>query len=234
MSHKTHRKSFLNQINKFINYLSCFRERYIDNKKRWWYRIQSERKLTDEEIDKFVKATSYIVLDFYLDLNICGFVLKNLACIRPNIIIPAILEKYVYKFYKNQSMYVLVHNMYIFSRYEGIVETVTEPRKYMTTLRWVTIILLPLMSSRKEVEGYDGRKLVIPFALSLLPAIDPNDMYKTLSALGCLHGLFNLLPFVDCSSLAETLEDEVINFEVTKRKVRIQNGEANEYFLFCF
>ncbi|XP_035710341.1 proteasome activator complex subunit 4A isoform X3 [Folsomia candida] len=161
------------------------KERYIDNKKRWWYRIQSERKLTDEEIDKFVKATSYIVLDFYLDLNICGFVLKNLACIRPNIIIPAILEKY-----------------------EGIVETVTEPRKYMTTLRWVTIILLPLMSSRKEVEGYDGRKLVIPFALSLLPAIDPNDMYKTLSALGCLHGLFNLLPFVDCSSLAETLEDE--------------------------
>jgi proteasome activator subunit 4 len=158
----------------------------MDNRKRWWYRIADERKLTDDDINKFVKTTSYVVLDFYLDITICGFVLKNLACIRPNIIIPAVMEKY-----------------------EGMVETVTEPRKYMTALRWVTVILLPLISSRKELEGYDGRRLVLPFAMSLLPAIDPNDMFKTLTALGCLHGLVSLLPFVDCSHLADTLEDEV-------------------------
>jgi len=79
----------------------------------------------------------------------------------------------------------------------------------MTALRWVTVIMLPMVSSRKDTDEYDGRKLVMPFAMSLLPAIDPNDMYKTLSALGCLHGLFNLLPFVDCSSLANSVEDEV-------------------------
>jgi hypothetical protein len=69
--------------------------------------------------------------------------------------------------------------------------------------------MMPLVGSRKEVEGYDGRKLVLPFAMSLLPAIDPNDMFKTLSALGCLHGLFNLFPLIDCSPLADSIEDEV-------------------------
>lgn len=98
---------------------------------------------------------------------------------------------------------------YTFSRYSGIVETVTEPRKYMIALRWVTIILFPMVSSRKDDEGYDGRHLVLPFAMSLLPAIDPNDMYKTLSTLGCLHGLFLYLPFVDCSALASEIENEV-------------------------
>lgn len=49
---------------------------------------------------------------------------------------------------------------------------------------------------------------MIPFALSLLPTITCNDMHKTLSSLGVIHGLFNLLPIVDCSSLADTLEDE--------------------------
>ena len=79
----------------------------------------------------------------------------------------------------------------------------------MIALRWATIILQSMISSRKEDENYDGRHLVLPFAMSLLPAIDPNDMYKTLSALGCLHGLFMYLPFVDCSSLAGEVEDEV-------------------------
>lgn len=67
----------------------------MDNTKRWWYRIPEQHKLTDEDVDKFVKVTSYIVLDFYLDLSTCGFVLKNLAAIRPNFIIPAVMEKYV-------------------------------------------------------------------------------------------------------------------------------------------
>ncbi|ODM89343.1 Proteasome activator complex subunit 4 [Orchesella cincta] len=174
-------------LNDLVNAF-CLRvkkERYQDNSKRWWYRCPEDKKLTDEDIDSFVKMTSYIVLDFYLDINMCGLVMKNLAAIRPHIIVPAVMEKY-----------------------SGIVETVTEPRKYMIALRWVTIVLLPMISSRKEDEGYDGRHLVLPFAMSLLPAIDPNDMFKTLSALGCLHGIFMYLPFVDCSSLASEVEDE--------------------------
>jgi hypothetical protein len=67
----------------------------MDNRKRWWYRIHEDKKLTDEDIDKFVKTTSHIVLDFYLDLNTCGMVLKNLASIRPQLIIPAVMEKCV-------------------------------------------------------------------------------------------------------------------------------------------
>jgi len=78
----------------------------------------------------------------------------------------------------------------------------------MTALRWVTICMMPLVGSRNSVEGYDGRKLVLPFAMSLLPAIDPNDMYKTLSALGCIHGLFTLFPIVDCSGLVDLVDDE--------------------------
>lgn len=174
-------------LNDLVNAF-CLRvkkERFQDNSKRWWYRCPEDKKLTDEDIDAFVKMTSYIVLDFYLDVNICGLVMKNLAAIRPQIIIPAVMEKY-----------------------SGIVETVTEPTKYMIALRWATLVLLPMISSRKEDEGFDGRHLVLPFAMSLLPAIDPNDMYKTLSALGCLHGLFMYLPFVDCSSVASDVEDE--------------------------
>jgi hypothetical protein len=60
-----------------------------------------------------------------------------------------------------------------------------------------------------DEDGYDGRKMAIPFAMSLLPAITCNDMQKTTSALGVIHGLFNLIPIVDCSSLSDTLEDEV-------------------------
>lgn len=57
-----------------------------------------------------------------------------------------------------------------------MVETVTEPRKYLIALRWVTIIIVPMATCRKNEDGFDGRKYVIPFALSLLPAIDPNDL----------------------------------------------------------
>ena len=120
--------------------------------------MKPERMLTDEDVEEFVKITSEIVLDFYLDLQSSGFLLKHLAYIRPDIIIPAVLEKY-----------------------ESIVETVTEPRKYLIAMRWVTVIIVPMASCRKEEDGFDGRKFMIPFAMSLLPAIDPNDMLKTMS-----------------------------------------------------
>jgi len=129
--------------------------------------------------------TSELVLDFYIDVTTGGFILKNLACIRPQIILTAVMEKY-----------------------ESMVETVTEPKKYLITMRWMTIVLLPLVSVRQEEDGYDGRALVIPFMMSLLPTITTNDMQKTLSSLGVIHGLFNLIPFVDCSPLADSLEDE--------------------------
>jgi hypothetical protein len=73
--------------------LYCFRERYENNGKRWWQRFKPDRMLTDEDVEEFVKITSEVVLDFYLDLQSSGFLLKHLAYIRPDIIIPAVLEK---------------------------------------------------------------------------------------------------------------------------------------------
>lgn len=74
--------------------------------------------------------TSELVLDFYIDVSTGGMVLKNLACMRPQKIIPAVMEKY-----------------------ESMVDTVTEPKKYLITMRWVTIVLLPLVSVRQEEDG---------------------------------------------------------------------------------
>jgi hypothetical protein len=68
------------------------RERY-STKKDWWAEIPENRRITDEDIDEFVQMTSELVLDFYLDLTTVGFILKNLACIRPQKIIPAVMEK---------------------------------------------------------------------------------------------------------------------------------------------
>ena len=81
-------------------------------------------------------------------------------------------------------------------------------------MRWVMGIINMMVSSRVETDGFDGRTLVIPFANTLLPAIDPNDMNKTLTALSCLCIIFTYTNLVDCSALADDIDeaDEVSVF----------------------
>ncbi|CAG7816101.1 unnamed protein product, partial [Allacma fusca] len=108
-------------------------------------------------------------------------------------------------------------------RYSGMVETLTESKKYMTTMRWVMVLINMIVASRTETDGYDGRHLVLPFASSLLPAIDPNDMTKTLTALSCLCIVISYINVVDCSSLSDTIEDE------TKREICHGTGGFDDF-----
>ncbi|CAG7729357.1 unnamed protein product [Allacma fusca] len=68
------------------------REKYLEND-RWWMETPEDKKLTEEDIDVFVEICTNLALDFYLDLVFGGYVLKSLAVLRPQVVIPAVMEK---------------------------------------------------------------------------------------------------------------------------------------------
>jgi len=106
-----------------------------------------------------------------------------------------------------------------------------EPKKYLVVLRWMALIRVPLIGCRKSTHDYDGRNLVIPFLSSLLPAIDPNDLVKTVVTLSTLICYFNLITCVDCSSLCSDIpEDDQV---ISKKKLSHFWEKTHFCIIFC-
>lgn len=103
-----------------------------------------------------------------------GRMFKYLSDLRPEIIIPGVIER-VY----------------------ATLESLTEPHKLTASLQCLVSVSRALVSGHN---GYtNGRTHVIPILFATLPGIDPNDFRKTTITLEFFTSFALLLPIIDCS-----------------------------------
>ena len=101
-----------------------FRERYA--KEKWGYIVPQEKKLTNEEVTAFVTSLQPILS--HVVYNKAGFseiasVLQNLATVRPELVIPPLIER-----------------LYV------DLETLTEPHKLTASMHAVASVARSLVS----------------------------------------------------------------------------------------
>lgn len=106
--------------------------------------------------------------------NDTGKIFKHLADLRPELIIPDVVER-VY----------------------ATLDSVTEPHKMTAALQCLVSVSRALVSGHN---GYTtGKTHVIPILFACLPGIDPNDFKKTSVTLQFLTTFALMVPIVDCS-----------------------------------
>ena len=111
-----------------------------------------------------------------------GRVFKLLADLRPELIIPGVVER-VYT----------------------TLESLTEPHKMTAALQCLVSVSRALVSGHK---GYTtGKTHVIPILYATLPGIDPNDFNKTGITLEFLTSFALLVPIIDCSKASLYYDD---------------------------
>uniref|UniRef100_A0A1B6EFE2 Proteasome activator complex subunit 4 C-terminal domain-containing protein n=1 Tax=Clastoptera arizonana TaxID=38151 RepID=A0A1B6EFE2_9HEMI len=171
--------SLLKITHQFIKRLQ--RERYKEL--TWQAPTPDNFKLTEDDITNFVQCMKPAVMAAYMskvESNIHQAI-HYLAILRPNIIIPPIIDK-----------------LY------STMDSLTEPHKYTSTLNCATVIARPLMEDGLYKEG---RTHVLPLLFSMLPGIDTNDVYKSFTTLRFITMFTCLIPIVDCSAASKYWDD---------------------------
>lgn len=170
------------------NLLVSFERRLYDERFRrpcWTRPIPEEHKLTEKCITDFVMSIRPVAMQAIysrMNVNDVGTVFKILAELRPELIIPGIIEK-VY----------------------SSLDLLTKPHKLTTALQTLVKVARPLVCGHN---GYtEGKTHVIPIMMSLLPGIDPNDFKKTALVLQYYVSFSILVPLVDCSKADQFYDD---------------------------
>lgn len=177
-----HLHEFLNKLTLlFIRRLH--RERY--KKPSWEIEVPPQKKLTEEEITAFVccvQAPTMLTMFSHTGTHEAGIVFHRLSLLRPEIIIPPLLEQ-------------------LYSS----LETTTEPHRLTASLECVVCVARALVKGGKHYP--EGQTHVIPLLLQTLPGIDPNDIKKCMVTFQFIYTLVTLVPFVDCSAAVEDYPD---------------------------
>lgn len=171
-----------------VNMVVVFEKRIVNERFRkpcWTRTTPVSHHLTEECITKFVKSFRPVALQAIysrMNPNNTGKLIKILAELRPELIIPEVIER-VY----------------------SCLGLLTEPHKLTASLQTLQKVARPLMTGRN---GYTaGRADVIPIMMELLPGIDPNDFKKTCVVLQFYVSFSLLMPLVDCSKAAQFYDD---------------------------
>ncbi|XP_042231597.1 proteasome activator complex subunit 4-like isoform X2 [Homarus americanus] len=177
-----HLHDFLNKLTLlFIRRLH--RERY--KKPSWEVEVAPNKKLTEEEITAFVRCVqtpTMLTMFSHTGTHDAGIVFHRLSLLRPEIIIPPLLEQ-------------------LYSS----LETTTEPHRLTASLECVVCVARALVKGGKYYP--EGQTHVIPLLLQTLPGIDPNDIKKCMVTFQFIYTLVTLVPFVDCSAAVEEYTD---------------------------
>lgn len=155
-------------------------ERYKNHP--WKRPIPEEHRLTEDCITKFVECLKPVVLQMMYsrsNSNDISRVFKLLADLRPELIIPSVIER-VYT----------------------TLDIITEPHKLTASLTALNSI-----SNALATGSASSKTHIIPLLFQLLPAIDPNDFRKTSVTLQYFSYQTILIPFVDCSKASQFYDD---------------------------
>ncbi|XP_075223188.1 proteasome activator complex subunit 4A-like isoform X2 [Lycorma delicatula] len=172
----------------FINRLH--RERF--KKRSWETPVPEDKKLTEEDITRFVECLKPSVMTaIFSKLGGADVAqaMNQLATLRPKLMIPPAIE----------TMYTAL-------------DTLTEPHRYTAAMHCVAAV------SRPMVEGNDypeGPNHVIPLLFAILPGIDPNDFHKCFVTFQFITSFSVMISFVDCSKASEHWNDLTPEEEVT-------------------
>lgn len=149
--------------------------------------IPDHLKMTEETINEFViSLIPCVKLAIFTKVKqeYISYIIKNLALLAPKIVLPAILE----------ILY-------------PALETVTEPHRLTQSLSCLFVALIPMLRE-EAAPGERTRKAEMVVLLeALLPAIDPNDIKKTLLCFQVFGIMVNTVPLVDCSEAVHLRED---------------------------
>ena len=157
-------------------------------KRTWETPIPEEYKLTDSDVDAFVKSMMPVAMTAMfstLGVRTASQALQHLASMRPSLVIPSVLDK---------------------------VSSMLEPYKLNATLSCMEAIARPMAQGSRNVnEGYtypEGPTHILPLLFVLLPSIDPNDMEKCFVAFRLISVYATFIPIVDSSESLTAVDDE--------------------------
>uniref|UniRef100_A0A673CDK3 Proteasome activator subunit 4a n=1 Tax=Sphaeramia orbicularis TaxID=375764 RepID=A0A673CDK3_9TELE len=152
------------------------RERY--RKPTWLTPIPDSHKLTEDDITAFVESMMQPVLLAMFSKTgslDAAQALQNLALMRPELVIPPVLEK----------------------TYPAL-ETLTEPHQLTATLSCMIGVARSLVSGGQRFP--EGPTHMLPLLMRALPGVDPNDFSKCMITFQFIATFVTLVPLVDCSS----------------------------------
>lgn len=171
-----------------VNLVIMFERRLVDErftKPSWIRPIPESHRLTETCITNFVICFRPVAMQAIysrMNSNDVGKIFKALAELRPELIIPSVIER-------------------VFNN----LDLLTEPHKLTASLKTLVRVSRPLVTGHN---GYvEGRAQFIPILMALLPGLDPNDSLKTCLVLQCYVSFTLLVPMVDCSRAAQYYDD---------------------------
>ncbi|XP_078000645.1 proteasome activator complex subunit 4-like [Glandiceps talaboti] len=159
------------------------RERH--KKPTWLHSIKEDYKLTEENITAFVESVRPAVFPAIfckIGHMEAAAALQNLAFLRPELVIPTLLEKTY-----------------------AALQTLTEPHQLIATLSCVVSVSKTLLKGGKWLP--EGPTHLMPLLQLILPGIDPNDIGKCLVTLQVISTFVSLVPLVDCSEALFVRDD---------------------------
>ncbi|KAM9847519.1 proteasome activator complex subunit 4A [Aulostomus maculatus] len=179
------------------------RERY--RKPTWLTPIPDSHKLTEDDITAFVESMMQPVLLAMFSKTgslDAAQALQNLALMRPELVIPPVLEK----------------------TYPAL-ETLTEPHQLTATLSCMIGVARSLVSGGQRFP--EGPTHMLPLLMRALPGVDPNDFSKCMITFQFIATFVTLVPLVDCSS---ALHDRTDLTEV-EREMCSASAEFEDFVL---
>uniref|UniRef100_A0A8C3SWB5 Proteasome activator subunit 4 n=1 Tax=Chelydra serpentina TaxID=8475 RepID=A0A8C3SWB5_CHESE len=187
--HPSNNGRWLNKLMKLLQRLPSsvvrrlHRERY--KKKTWLTPVPDSHKLTDQDVTDFVECIIQPVLLAMFSKTgslEAAQALQNLALMRPELVIPPVLEK----------------------TYPAL-ETLTEPHQLTATLSCVIGVARSLVSGGKWFP--EGPTHMLPLLMRALPGVDPNDFSKCMITFQFIATFSTLVPLVDCSTVLQERDD---------------------------
>uniref|UniRef100_A0A8C3XZU5 Proteasome activator subunit 4 n=1 Tax=Catharus ustulatus TaxID=91951 RepID=A0A8C3XZU5_CATUS len=187
--HPSNNGRWLNKLMKLLQRLPSsvvrrlHRERY--KKATWLTPVPESHKLTDQDVTDFVQCIIQPVLLAMFSKTgslEAAQALQNLALMRPELVIPPVLEK----------------------TYPAL-ETLTEPHQLTATLSCVIGVARSLVSGGKWFP--EGPTHMLPLLMRALPGVDPNDFSKCMITFQFIATFSTLVPLVDCSSVLQERDD---------------------------
>ncbi|XP_046884684.1 proteasome activator complex subunit 4A isoform X1 [Hypomesus transpacificus] len=179
------------------------RERY--RRPTWLTPVPDSHLLTEQDITTFVESMMQPVLLAMFSRTgslDAAQALQNLALMRPELVIPPVLEK----------------------TYPAM-ETLTEPHQLTATLSCMIGVARSLVSGGPRFP--QGPTHMLPLLMRALPGVDPNDFSKCMITFQFIATFVTLVPLVDCSS---ALHDRTDLTEV-EREMCSASAEFEDFVL---
>uniref|UniRef100_A0A672KRB5 Proteasome activator subunit 4 n=1 Tax=Sinocyclocheilus grahami TaxID=75366 RepID=A0A672KRB5_SINGR len=159
------------------------RERY--RTPTWLTPVPESHLLSEQDITDFVESMKQPVLLAMFSKTgslDAAQALQNLALLRPDLVIPPVLEK----------------------TYPAM-ETLTEPHQLTATLSCMIGVARSLVAGGQRFP--EGPTHMLPLLMRALPGVDPNDFSKCMITFQFLATFVTLVPLVDCSAAVQTRND---------------------------